>query len=450
MAVGPMKRSAAEALGASETLGADGDVGRAASIEALLAWLTRQGATGLDNVTVGPTALGVGVFAKRRILGGGSIATIPASVIMSVSSAAASAVGLACAECFADVATKPSREFVLWLDVAAGRHDAEHRCHPYLAALPSEASDATSWPEADLALLDGTNLGAAARAAAQRLRNDCDTFLPLLQKLDAHLFKHCDIDALKWARSMYFSRRFPEAVFSPAQGACAEEMAAFASSENESRDSATRGVLLPFFDLLDHNPETEISWARCQDGSASFAAGLRGVKAGGELFNCYGAKSNEELLMAHGFAYRGNAADCYGLELAFRKADGALEKRGPFYIHRADAARDQFPDGLWRALADAAGDEEEEDDGAVGIDADAAGLLLETLEARLSPFDATADADARDAADATRRALAAMYRDGQRKVLSDAVEALRAMLAGVDEGEDDDDVRGGDGEDDGA
>lgn len=113
----------------------------------MLDWLRASGATGLDALDVRETADGgVCVFtADAAIASGAAIASVPASLVMSVGASALRAVGRACSA----LTPPPSPEFVLWLDMAAGRRDPAHASHLYLAALPDVAPDCASWSESD-------------------------------------------------------------------------------------------------------------------------------------------------------------------------------------------------------------------------------------------------------------------------------------------------------------
>jgi hypothetical protein len=141
---------------------------------------------------------------------------------------------------------------------------------------------------------------------------------------------------------MYISRRFPSQLLGETGRAV------------EGEDTEEWGVLLPFFDLLNHAPRTPIVWQRASNkhphitfvcprtttlspasgtggakgsaeggGAAEGGGGGGGGKGGGkggggggvaphcEVFSNYGAKSNEELLMVHGFALYQNVHDTY-------------------------------------------------------------------------------------------------------------------------------------------
>ena len=366
----------------------------------MLDWLIAAGATGLDAIKVQATPDGgVGVASgDAGIAPGEAIASIPATYVMSVGRSAASAVGRACNA----LSSPPSPEYVLWLDMALGRRDESHASHPYLAALPRDAPDVASWTAEELASLAGTDVGAAAADANEVLAAEHKRVQALLDPA-----YRVGIEEMRWARGCYLSRRFPPRLL-----------------DAEAPSAGAPGVLLPFFDLLNHGKGTEIEW-RGDGQSVAFAAGADGIEAQAEIFNNYGSKANDELLLAHGFALENNEHDRVALKMTVASGDGR-RTLGPFYLRRGG----DFPRALWRALADPTGDPVSSDsDSPPEIDAEAVEVLLATLERKLAPFTASKTADAEAARGVVGRpASVAFYRIGQRKILEDAVEALRSML----------------------
>ena len=369
------------------------------AVARMLDWLIAAGATGLDTINVHATPDGdVGVASgEAGIAPGETIASIPATCVMSVGRSGASAVGAACNA----LPTPPSPEYVLWLDMALGRRDESHESHPYLAALPKDAPDVASWTSKMLASLAGTDVGAAAMAAR-------DALVTEHERVQALLTHQVPLAEIRWARGCYLSRRFPPRLLDAA-----------------APTTGAPGILLPFFDLLNHGKGTEIEW-RGDGTSVAFAAGADGIEAQAEIFNNYGSKANDELLLAHGFALENNEHDRVALKMTVASGDGR-RTLGPFYLRRGG----YFPRALWRALADPTGDPASSDpDSPPEIDAEAVEVLLATLERKLAPFTAskTADADAaRGIAPQYQRSVA-FYRIGQREILEDAVEALKSML----------------------
>ena len=56
--------------------------------------------------------------------------------------------------------------------------------------------------------------------------------------------------------------------------------------------AASNPVLVPVLDLANHDPRGEVTWIINKDGYSLFTSGKPGV--GGQIFNNYGAKGNEE------------------------------------------------------------------------------------------------------------------------------------------------------------
>jgi hypothetical protein len=289
---------------------------------------------------------------------------------------------------------------VLWLDMALGRRDESHVSHPYLAALPKDAPDVASWTSKMLASLAGTDVGAAAIASNDALAAEHE-------RVQALLDYKVPLAEMRWARGCYLSRRFPPRLL-----------------DAEAPPTGAPGVLLPFFDLLNHGKGTEIEW-RGDGKSVAFAAGAA-IAPNSEIFNNYGSKSNDELLLAHGFALENNEHDRFALKMTVASGDGR-RTLGPFYLRRGG----DFPRALWRALADPMGDPASSDsDSPPEIDAESVEVLLATLERKLAPFTASKTADAKAARSVAPhyQQSVAFYRIGQREILEDAVEALRSML----------------------
>ena len=204
------------------------------AVARMLDWLTAAGASGLDTINVHATPDGdVGVASgDAGIAPGATIASIPATCVMSVGRSAASAVGRACNA----LSSPPSPEYVLWLDMALGRRDESHASHPYLAALPKDAPDVASWTAKMLASLAGTDVGAAAVASNEALAAEHD-------RIQALLTHRVPLAEIRWARGCYLSRRFPPRLLDAA-----------------APTTGAPGILLPFFDLLNHGKGTEIEW----------------------------------------------------------------------------------------------------------------------------------------------------------------------------------------------
>ena len=107
--------------------------------------------------------------------------------------------------------------------------------------------------------------------------------------------------------------------------------------------------------------------------------------------------------------------------------------------------QEQIPSDLWRAITDpleymAQGPTSEDAEGdpdPISVEEEDVRMLLATVQQRLAPFAATqaedragAGAEWPDTPDGVRAMFVNIYRNGQRKVLEDAVTTLEGMLSG--------------------
>ena len=369
----------------------------------MLQWLKPEGGDFADSVIGRTDGKGMGVFAgPKGILPNSLIARIPTSAIMSIARSRLSAVGIACEKCFLSIGAEkntakvkpddsgaPPRkrlapspvdadhgrvpgELILFLDMVHGRFDPSHPHHCYLSALPSIASDLSSWPEADLLLLGDSRLARLARHVKASLVTQFERWLGRLRKIEPGLFEHCSLENLDWARGMYRSRRYPLELL---------------GVQHDSVGEHIEGIMVPWLDMLNHSPQTSVRYVgptagptgntkpHAEASAAKLAgsgaidqfvscyAGPKGVPAGAEVFNQYGAHSNEELLFAYGFTLSDNVHDTYKLFIPVPEGDavsgfGSEEKTlprqlGPYDLHRtASPSHAQFPRALWSAIDD--------------------------------------------------------------------------------------------------
>ncbi|OAD72856.1 hypothetical protein PHYBLDRAFT_169118 [Phycomyces blakesleeanus NRRL 1555(-)] len=151
---------------------------------------------------------------------------------------------------------------------------------PYLNILPKQILTPFFWETEDLHYLDQTNLATAVRERKLNIFNDYEA---LVVRLSAEL-------------------PFPYTLIDPTHTEPSE-------------------VLFPLVDSLNHKPNTKITWVRSgddQSGSLSFVSG-QVFNAGEEMFNNYGPKSNEELLLGYGFCFEVNEHDHVALKPNFSR-----------------------------------------------------------------------------------------------------------------------------------
>ncbi|GEM06633.1 lysine methyltransferase [Rhodotorula toruloides] len=103
---------------------------------------------------------------------------------------------------------------------------------------------------------------------------------------------------------------------------------AFSSDLIDGDKDNSTPVLFPGVDLLNHRPDARVTWFRDLDAGIERADGVAAEKgsltivldeeipAGAQVYNTYGAKANEELLLGYGFVLPSNRADFLTLRLS--------------------------------------------------------------------------------------------------------------------------------------
>lgn len=170
----------------------------------------------------------------------------------------------------------------------------------YLQSLPKDIPAALLWDDDEIQNdLGGCGLDAVIRT---RRRDLMDGLVKNLTDAFSVLSLSAEPERFLWAYVVIKSRGFlslvpedPESLLNsltdlPLEPKEKQELLDFTRSSS---------CLLPLLDCCNHEPGTPIVWERSQDG-ISFRTPVA-IKEGSEVFNNYGPKSNEELLLSYGF-----------------------------------------------------------------------------------------------------------------------------------------------------
>lgn len=298
-------------------------------IEALLNWAKSNGAAIPSTVNFVQLAPGnIGAEAESS----GSVAiTVPVKTIVKLSDA------LESFDFDAAALVKKTRNINAFAKLFLARERAPEYLHKsffaaYIDALPSAQAINSPylWLPEDQKLLSGSNLGSSLRENLFGLVEEWWSVISLMPedaaKPQSHfmnmkfyyehkfyepqqLFEYlCDdqhdnwtsFPAYLWALMIYKSRSFPCKLL--------EGSSEVAEINFLQEDVA---MLIPVVDLLNHNPKSDVTWS-VKDNSFVFETSSH---AGGQLYNNYGRKGNEELLLAYGFCLADNAADSVALKI---------------------------------------------------------------------------------------------------------------------------------------
>ena len=202
------------------------------------------------------------------------------------------------------------------------RHFQKHK--EYVDLLPAVVDTPLLWTNnAELEALTNTNIFASRQQKLDELARNWTSEKAIFGLAgtettptdNSHQVKPTDLAAYMWAYTIVTSRSFPEYVVNP------------------DVTDKSRCVLVPFVDLLNHNPSARVEWSNTQT-RARHNTGFN-VKCdsifskGDEVLNNYGIKSNEELLFGYGFVIENNTADYLSLKLKLdENTYRALIKKG--------------------------------------------------------------------------------------------------------------------------
>lgn len=203
---------------------------------------------------------------------------------------------------------------------------------PYIASLPTsqQINSPYVWLPADQKMLSGSNLGNSLKDNLFNLIEEWWLVISLLPesypKPEFHFmnmkfyyeFKFYEPEQLYeylnnyetanwtsfpaylWALMIYKSRSFPCKLL---------EEEPDVDKINFVQDDVA--ILIPVIDLLNHDPKAQVTWGAQQDKFVFEAT----AHSGGQLYNNYGRKGNEELLLAYGFCLPENASDSVALKI---------------------------------------------------------------------------------------------------------------------------------------
>ncbi|CUS15322.1 unnamed protein product [Tuber aestivum] len=194
----------------------------------------------------------------------------------------------------ADFISNTTRHAALCMFLCMERlKDKESFWWPYLRILPREFDTPLYFSDEDFKYLQGCNLEVNG-VEARRLvwREEFGAAVATLRG-EGYETEHCTWELYLWASTIFTSRSFSGKLMNWDQETIHED--------------DTMPVLFPLIDSLNHYPITKVTW-QPSDTFLRIISGA-GVSAGAEVYNNYGPKTNEELLMGYGFTLLQNPFD---------------------------------------------------------------------------------------------------------------------------------------------
>ncbi|WVQ71041.1 hypothetical protein IAR50_000566 [Cryptococcus sp. DSM 104548] len=204
----------------------------------------------------------------------------------------------------------------------------------YLASLPlpEELTTPLYYDENELNLLQGTNLLGAVQDRKKEWSAESQALRTVLKE-----------EGLTWDRYLatatyMSSRAFPSKLLElPKEGE--------ASKQAFSEDRVSKPILLPGVDIFNHARGQPIVWLSALTASPNSSSPIPSISlvstkespADTQLFNNYGAKPNDELLLGYGFVLDPNPDDVVNLRLGSASLPPAvIEKLKPKGLNAAE------------------------------------------------------------------------------------------------------------------
>ncbi|KAK6505329.1 hypothetical protein TWF481_007235 [Arthrobotrys musiformis] len=188
---------------------------------------------------------------------------------------------------------------------------------PYIRLLPETFDTPLYFDDDEMERLAGTNLGAGDVVSRKQLwTEEWESGCQLLNDGDVENSQEYTWDLYLRAATIYTSRSFPSKLVGVAGSAPADKNAS-------NPDDTSFPVLIPLVDILNHKPNTKIIW---EPTPTLFSLKIpETLPAGSQVFNNYGPKGNEELLMGYGFVIPDNPTDSLAMKFTISPRGQAAE-----------------------------------------------------------------------------------------------------------------------------
>lgn len=187
----------------------------------------------------------------------------------------------------------------------------------HIELLPRAYHNVLFFDERERALLEGSNLFFIAQQMEQKVESDyarlresvlMELFENLPEGVSFDLFdEFFSLDNYKWALSTIWSR-----------------FVSLRDVPDDEHKTQTLKAMVPVFDMLNHDPEAEMSHYYDAEARVFKLVSHQHWNAGSQLFINYGALSNHKLLTLYGFVLPDNAFDAIDVWMPMDDATTAL------------------------------------------------------------------------------------------------------------------------------
>lgn len=235
--------------------------------------------------------------------------------------------------------SNPNALTQLYLSKIKFTNDSNEFFKPYLDILSLHLNQPYFWSLDELDLLKGTDLLIILKSNLIKLFNEWDQLIQILEiennedlksladnseniikyiqenvtKLHKGDVKWYNFISYVWSNCIFTSRAFPELIIS-----------------DHKVSNLQQAFLYPIVDLLNHHNDQKVKWTYTEGNLNFISKELDQIKANDELYNNYGDKSNEELLLGYGFVQETNNHD--NSRLTLRLDSGLIQSAMKFGI----------------------------------------------------------------------------------------------------------------------
>jgi len=272
------------------------------SAEELQSWLEKVGGFEIDGVTISASTQpggGLGLFANKDFKVGDTMMVIPHKAMISFLDVMDD-VGIRDAKNYVEL----SPRYQLFLFLLRARGDSSHKFHTYINSLPTKFDTPLYWSMEERTHLQHTNIPISLNERENDLWVTYKQIFPLLFESKYFDYSFCKWSDWIWAFSVYFTRRFSPSLL-----------------ESRAKTMLTKpqklGPMVPVLDLTNHDPNAKIEWNNDQTEGVLRVITHQSITKGSEIFNNYGPKASEELLLGYGFVLDGQDNEYYGVKMSF-------------------------------------------------------------------------------------------------------------------------------------
>ncbi|EPZ34777.1 hypothetical protein O9G_004489 [Rozella allomycis CSF55] len=203
---------------------------------------------------------------------------------------------------------------------------------PYIDSLPENIDNPMHWNQKELEYLQGTSVYNAVKIRKLDYENDIEKINDIFGKEYENIFT---IQNYTWARSIISSRSFPGWLYEGIQNESRQDskfirFVSEATCEVSVDDKLLASpVLVPALDMLNHCLAQQVTWKSFRSSESHLIKFLAAddIPAKTEVFNNYGSKSNDSLLLGYGFVVCRNPFEKFCVKLNVSRHDDLWQYR---------------------------------------------------------------------------------------------------------------------------